>query len=584
MAYIASTASDNTSINAFLGLNLSETGATNLKLGESPKMVNFKVSHDYKLEKMYGYRNKYTKSNKVRAMWVGELGETEVFVYVCGGKVYNGDTEIGTLEDDVTRIFEFNKKLYFRNGHEYYYWDGLTFGTVTGYAPLIRVGTPPAGGGTAYEGINVLTGEKRQSFSADGTSDTYQLAETNVTSIDSVKVDGIEVTTGITKNTTAGTVTFGTAPLEGVDNIEITWTKATQQRDLVYKNHYSQSYGLADDTRVFLYGNADAKNRIYFSDLANGIPSAEYFPANNFIDVGTSNTAVTDIQRQYDKLIVSKETSTYYCKYEALMDSSGETITTFPIYPLNKAHGAICYNQGQVLDNYVTTIDTSIVQWVNTETQDERNAQVISNKIHQWLDEKDLTKAVTMDYQEEKEYWLAIDNEVMIYNYEIGCYSLLELPCNITCFYNKYGIIYAGTEDGKIIEFGKELTKYGNEVIKAEWQSGYYDFGVEERKKTMKILWIALKSWFNTSLDINYASDRDNGSENKTILNRTATFSHMNFANFSFNTQRSVRPFRVKLKAKKFAFLKLILKNEQGDEKVTINSIAIKRAIGGEVK
>lgn len=573
---------DNTSINAFLGLNMNETGSTNLKLGESPKMVNFKISRDYKLEKMYGYINKYEKTSKIRAMWFGLLDTSEVFVFVCGGKVYNGDTELGSLTDDITRIFEFNKKLYFINGHEYKEWDGIIFKDVEGYIPLVKVATTPNGVGTDYEPINVLTGKKRQTFSPDGTEKTFVLVENNLTSIDSVKVNGVETT--VAKDLAKGTITFSTAPTQGVDTIEVQWTKGTGQRELVYKNHYFQAYGLADDTRVFLYGNADAKNRIYYSDLGNGIPDVTYFPGNNFMDIGSSNTAVTDIQRQYDRMIINKEDSTYYSTYEQITDNTGESIVAFPVYPLNKSHGAKPYNQGQVLDNYVTTIDTSIVQWTNTESKDERNAQIISPKVQTWLNEKDLSKVVTLDYQEEKEYWLAIDNEILIYNYENGCYSLVQLPAKITTFLSYKGIIYAGTENGKIIEFNKNATTYSGEIIKAEWQSGYYDFGAEEQRKTMRVLWITLKPWFKTSLDINYISDRDSGSEAKTIEKRSISYAHWNYARFTYNTQRSVKPFRVKLKAKKFAFLKLILKNEVSDEKVTINSIAIKKVYGGEVK
>ena len=573
---------DNTSINTFLGLNMNETGSTNLKLGESPKMVNFKISRVYKLEKMYGYINKYEKTSKIRAMWFGLLGATEVFVFVCDGKVYNGDTELGSLTDDITRIFEFNKKLYFINGHEYKEWDGTIFKDVEGYIPLVKVVTTPNGVGTDYEPINVLTGKKRQTFSPDGTEKTFVLVENNLTSIDSVKVDGVETT--VTKDLAKGTITFSTAPTQGVDTIEVQWTKGTGQRELVYKNHYFQTYGLADDTRVFLYGNADAKNRIYFSDLGNGIPDVTYFPGNNFIDIGSSNTAVTDIQRQYDRIIINKEDATYYSTYEQITDNTGESIVAFPVYPLNKSHGAKPYNQGQVLDNYVTTVDTSIVQWTNTESKDERNAQIISQKVQTWLNEKDLSRAVTLDYQEEKEYWLAIDNEILIYNYENGCYSLAQLPVKITTFLSYKGIIYAGTENGKIIEFSKNATAYAGETIKAEWQSGYYDFGVEEQRKTMRVLWITLKPWFKTSLDINYISDRDSGNEAKTIEKRSISYAHWNYARFTYNTQRSVKPFRVKLKAKKFAFLKLILKNEVSDEKVTVNSVAIKKIYGGEVK
>lgn len=573
---------DNTSINTFLGLNMNETGSTNLKLGESPKMVNFKISRDYKLEKMYGYINKYEKTSKIRAMWFGLLDTTEVFVFVCGGKVYNGDTELGSLTDDITRIFEFNKKLYFINGHEYKEWNGTTFKDVDGYIPLVKIATTPNGVGTDYEPINVLTGKKRQTFSPDGTEKTFVLVENNLTSIDSVKVNGVETT--VTKNLTKGTITFSTAPTQGVDTIEVQWTKGTGQRELVYKNHYFQTYGLADDTRVFLYGNADAKNRIYFSDLGNGIPDVTYFPGNNFIDIGSSNTAVTDIQRQYDRIIINKEDSTYYSTYEQITDNTGESIVAFPVYPLNKSHGAKPYNQGQVLDNYVTTVDTSIVQWTNTESKDERNAQIISQKVQTWLNEKDLSRAVTLDYQEEKEYWLALDNEILIYNYENSCYSLAQLPVKITTFLSYKGIIYAGTENGKIIEFNKNATTYAGEIIKAEWQSGYYDFGIEEQRKTMRVLWITLQPWFKTSLDINYISDRDSGSEAKTIEKRSISYAHWNYARFTYNTQKSVKPFRVKLKAKKFAFLKLILKNEVSDEKVTVNSIAIKKVCGGEVK
>lgn len=573
---------DNTSINTFLGLNMNETGSTNLKLGESNKMVNFKISRDYKLEKMYGYINKYEKTSKIRAIWSGLLGATEVFVFVCGGKVYNGDTELGSLTDDITRIFEFNKKLYFINGHEYKEWNGTVFKDVEGYIPLVKIATTPNGVGTDYEPINVLTGKKRQTFSPDGTEKTFLLVENNLTSIDSVKVNGVETT--VTKDLTKGTITFSTAPTQGVDTVEVQWTKGTGQRELVYKNHYFQSYGLADDTRVFLYGNADAKNRIYFSDLGNGIPDVTYFPGNNFMDIGSSNTAVTDIQRQYDRMIINKEDSTYYSTYEQITDNTEENIIAFSVYPLNKSHGARPYNQGQVLDNYVTTIDTSIVQWTNTESKDERNAQIISQKVQTWLNEKDLSRAVTLDYQEEKEYWLAIDNEILIYNYENSCYSLAQLPVKITTFLSYKGIIYAGTESGKIIEFNKDATTYGGEIIEAEWQSGYYDFRTEEQRKTMRVLWITLKPWFKTSLDINYISDRDSGSESKHIEQRSISYAHWNYARFTYNTQKSVKPFRVKLKAKKFAFLKLILKNEVSDEKVTVNSIAIKKVYGGEVK
>lgn len=52
MAYIQPTQQPApTTIQNFLGLNLSATGDTNLKLGEASSMKNFRVTKDYKLTK-----------------------------------------------------------------------------------------------------------------------------------------------------------------------------------------------------------------------------------------------------------------------------------------------------------------------------------------------------------------------------------------------------------------------------------------------------------------------------------------------------------------------------------------------------
>lgn len=569
-----------TSIERFLGLNLSETGDTQLKLGEASYMKNFRVTKDYKLTKMSGYKELYSTTGKIRAQWIGKLGENDVHVYFAGGKVYNKGTQIGTLTDDITSIFEFNQALYFLNGHEYKKWNGTTLEDASGYIPKIKISTTPAGVGTDYEPVNLLTGKKHQTFSADAESTEFILVEKDLTSIDSVLVDGVE--TSVTKDLVNGKITFATAPAQGIDNVDVYWTKGTGSREQILKNYYCQKYGLASDTRVFLYGNEDAKNRIYFSDLADGVPSVEYFPATNFIDIGSSNTAVTDINRQYDRLIICKENETYYSTYEAITDSTGQAIIAFPTYPLNSSHGMVAKGQGQLLDNYVTTIDSSIVQWVSTNTKDERNAQIISERIQEWLNEKDLAKAITMDYQELKEYWIAIDKEIMIYNYGNSTFYLLVIPENVSSLITHGGEIYLGT-NGKIYQFSKDTT-YAGATIEAEWEGGFYDFDAEYRRKTMRTLWIALKPESRTSLNINYVSDRDSGEEDKEISSLSIDFSNMSFNDFSFELSRSVKPFKVKLKAKKFTFLKLVLSNKKKSERLTINSISIKKSYGGESK
>ena len=575
-----------TTIKSFLGLNMNETGETQLKLGEASKVKNFRITKDFKLEKMYGYSEEYDPNAKIRANWVGNLKGTDMNVYVADGKAYKNGTQIGTLTDDITSIFEFNQKLYFINGHELKTYDGTTFETWERYVPLIKISCTPAGVGEDYEPISLVTDYRKVSFSADGTSTEYYLPETDITIYThSVWVNGEEVETTYAGNT--GKVVFPTAPAAGTDNVLIQYKKNNVPASIsenILKNKYAQTYGLANDTRVFVYGNPSAKNRIYFSDLGGGVPQPTYFPANNFIDVGSSNTAITDISRQYDRLIISKEDETYYMTYDAITDSTGETIITFPTYPLNNSHGMLAKAQGQVLDNYVTTIDSyGIVQWVNTQSKDERNASVISNKVNEWLQARDLTKAITLDYQEEKEYWLAIDNEVLVYNYANGTFYTLELPDNVRTLTTFKGYIYMGT-DKKVMKWSKNVTTFNTKKIEAEWQGGFYDFEAEYKRKTMRILWIALKPAVRTSLKINYITDRNVGMTEKEIEQNLFSYPFWNYADFSYQTNNTVKPYKVKLKAKKFAFLKLILKNDDLYTELIVDSISIQKAYGGFVK
>lgn len=575
-----------TTIHNFLGLNMNETGETQLKLGEASSMKNFRITKDYKLEKMYGYERIYNPNNVIRATWVGNLNGSDMIIYVAGGKAYNNGTEIGTLTDDETTIFEMNQKLYFINGHELKTYDGTTFETWERYVPTIKISCTPAGVGEDYEPINLATDYRKVSFSADGTSTKFQLPETDITVYaNSVWVNGVVTT--VTYNAGGGYVTFETAPSAGTDNVVVQYKKNNQPASLaenILKNRYAQKYGLANDTRVFLYGNPDAKNRIYFSGLGNGVPQPTYFPANNFIDVGSSNTAITDISRQYDRLIISKEDETYYMTYDSITDTTGESIITFPTYPLNKSHGMVAKGQGQVLDNYVTTIDNyGIVQWTNTQSKDERNASIISTRVNEWLQSHDLTKAITLDYQEEKEYWLAVDEEILVYNYANSTFYLLSIPDTVKTLTTYQGTIYMGT-DTALMQFDKDLTTYHDTTIEAEWQGGFYDFEAEYKRKTMRILWITIKPQVKTYMSVNYITDRNVGMNPREIQSQVLSYDFWNYADFTYNSNTQVKPYKIKLKAKKFAFLKLIIKSDKPDYKLIVDTISIQKAYGGFVK
>ena len=572
-----------TTINNFLGLNMNETGETQLKLGEASSMKNFRITKDYKLEKMYGYEELYKPDKPITSNYVGKLGTTEVNCYVADSKFYDKGTNKGSLASSDVLMFEWNKRLYILDGTNIKTYTGSVFANATGYVPTIKTACTPAGVGTDLEQLNMLSTYRKVLFSGDGSSVDYHLPETNISSDVTAKVNGT-ATTAFSVNTTTGVITFTTPPGSGTNNVEIQYNKASTLGDV--KNcKYAQKFGLADDTRLFAYGDSSHPNRIYFSDLdITGVGNPLYFPANNFIDVGSTNEPVTDISRQYDRLIVSKPSECYYMIYDPITDTNGDTIITFPTYPLNKSHGMVAKGKGQVLDNYVTTIDNSgIIQWTNTQSRDERNAQVISTRVNEWLQSHDLTKAVTLDYQEEKEYWLAIDKEVLVYNYANSTFFLLELPDKVKTLTSYKGVIYLGTETS-ICEFKKRATTYNGTTIDAEWQGGFYDFEAEYKRKTMRILWITVKPQEKTYMSVNYISDRNVGMNEREISRQTFSYEYWNYADFTYNSSVSVKPFKIKLKAKKFAFLKLIIKNNKPDYKLIVDTISIQKAYGGFVK
>jgi hypothetical protein len=310
-----------TVIDKFLGLRLDTTGDTQLKLGESGDMNDFKITENFKLRKRPGYKELFSGlGSEIQGVWNGRLDGTDTFLFACNGYVYykgtlsgaaydtydnstytnvdvikttvlttsaagttgaddlirvlsKNDTEreevaqanidlvasynkyyfhsdetvwiivpkgayaniaaartglgtqtiyypVGTLTDAPTDFFGFDDKVYFLNGAEYKSWDGTgLFADVVGYRPLIATATPPAVGGTLEEPANTLTGRKRQLFSPDGAADDFVVAETSVTTIDAVYLNGVlqTLTTHYTVNTGTGTVSFVSTPDAGTN-------------------------------------------------------------------------------------------------------------------------------------------------------------------------------------------------------------------------------------------------------------------------------------------------------------------------------------------------------------------------------
>ena len=603
-------------IKQFLGLNISNTGDTQLKIGESGNMDNFYITNDYKLRKIFGYKSFYQFDDPIKGIYSTNLGGTYYLLVASGGKLYNftstqledeGDwdtltpTLIGNIGTGDVSFFTFDKKVYILSG-KYHSWDGTTLTEVEGYTPLVFINTPPAGGGLVYDEINMLSPKKHQTFNGDGTSTTYHLAQnkaitgSNLASIDKVIVGTTVQTVGTdySVDLELGTVTFiGSAPPVGMDNVDIYWTYNDGDRGIIEGMKFGTVFGGDIDSRVFLYGNPTCQNRTYFSGIDNNGPSVEYFPATAHVDIGPSNFALTDLTRQYDRLLATtNRPEAYYLTIGTeslpvtLVDNTQTTrlVPSVSTYPLNEIHGNIAPGQGQLIDNYPVTVDRhSLTLWKATNVRDEKNMEDISQRIKDDLIGLDMTKFKTFDYQSANQLWFGYNKDYYIYNYFNKTFSRLNLLNNMTGYSDVRDILYSSDDEGKLYKWSERFNTFDGEKINAHWEMNFDDFGASYLRKSMNRLWVLMQPQENSSAEIGFISNKKESSTKKRIEYKLQLFNNVDYSDFSFKISSNPQPFRLKMKAKKFTNLKITIDNNEETD-CTILQLALKVESFGESK
>lgn len=582
-------------INKFLGLNES-IGNTEIEMGEFSFLENFRITKNYKLQKRPGHQTfiNFTTTSDVQGIWQGQIASKNILLVAWNGTIYEYDldiatstvdiadlitegtvTTIGSMTDAKTCIFWFYDKIYFMNGTEYKEYDGTTFQDVVPYVPTIAINAPPSGGGTLFEEINLLTGTKTQTFVGDGTA-LYQLAEVNIDA-DAVTatVNGVAKVEGVdfTVNRVLGQVTFNVAPASN-DAVSITWTKVIAGNADLVKNHkYGIDFGIDNDTNLFIWGNVNEKYTFRFS----GIAKANYFPANSFVNVGSTEFSITDLKSNQQQLLVFKERATFIVKPSVNLnyaDNTGLNPYNFGYEDLNEQVGNLAPKMVQLIEDTPVSLDGySMWLWSITEVELQRNAKIISDRMKLSLQELDLSTAVTFNYQNQKEYWVNVDNVVYIWNYgndTMYKYTNFEatqfLEYNDQIFYGSKGKVELVDED-----FTADDTVLGTN-IDAIGKLGFTDLGMLHLEKNMRDQWVSIEPASRTSVDLTFVTDRKNEANSKTFTTRYVLFDFgdVDFADFSFLTNRNPQPRRARNKVKKFTYLQTVFKNNSNDETLTV--------------
>ena len=162
------------------------------------------------------------------------------------------------LKQNISNSFVYEDKWYFKDGGVYLEYDGTTIKAVEGYVPTTSIARKPAGGGTIYEDVNLLSNKRKNTFLADGTSKDFYLDAQNIDTSFApiVKVDD-KVVSNYTVDYSAGKISFNSAPAapktDGQDNVSVEFSKTTDSAKKILNCTLLQVF----DNRVFFSGNKD---------------------------------------------------------------------------------------------------------------------------------------------------------------------------------------------------------------------------------------------------------------------------------------------------------------------------------------
>lgn len=598
-------------IKRWLGLNENPDGDTKLKMGEASVCRNWRVTRDGNLQRRPGQKRVALLSNNngITGLWSGLVAGDEYLLATIGStafKIYDGSAgdfnveAITGSESQFTNkakvfMFGFADKVYFLDGTHYLEWDGTTFKAVDGYIPLVVVSSPPAGGGTTLEQVNKLTTKRRVHFSPDGTATVFQLPEKGIASVDAVTnlVTGSAITSGWSANTTNGTVTFTTAPANGTNTIEVTYSAAasTSGRTKVTGMRFAELYNGTQDNRVFLYGNGT--NQVIYSGLdENGTPRADYFPDLNVANIGEENTPVTGLIRHYSRLVAFKSNSTYAITYGSITLADGSVTAGFYVVPTNRTIGNEAPGQVQlVLNSPYALFNGDLYEWRNNASYasnlsaDERQAKRISDRVYATLATFNTPQCICFDDNANQEYYIAYNGEALVYNYAADAwFTYTNIPA--TCFASFREELYFGTDTGSIMKLSESAKDDRGTAIDAYWESGAMDFGADYRRKYSSMLWVSVKPQSNSYVELTLITDRKSEFADKEISTGVYTggFADWNFSTFSFSSNIQPQVKKIRLKAKKFGFYRLIFQTDRANTTATVLGVDIRVRQTGYVK
>ena len=546
-------------IDRFLGVDFAnaETEVDTRRSPWAPNMVADKAGYP---EKRPGYTCLQSYPGPVHGMG---FFQGNMLVH-AGTKLYGPEKTIlySDMAERRSAFFHWEDKLYILDGSHYLVYDGVQAKEVDGFIPTTVIGREPSGGGTLFEAVNLLQPKRINSFVSDGTATEFLLDSMGIDTAEvTVWVDGEEKSEGedYTVDREAGKVIFTQAPAdsEGLDSVTIRFSKTVAgYRERLCKCTIAGSFGLGNDSRVFLTGNPEYPN----TDWQSGLYDPTYFPDTGYTRLGSENTAIMGYLKQYDSMIVVKEQAddeTGLFIRSAELTENSEAI--FPVKEGIAGMGAVSpYAFGTLAGDPVFLSPGGVYGLDTNAVTQQRSVQLRSFFINPRLTrESSLGEAVGAVWGQF--YVVCVNGHAYVANgsqtnenpmggrgYE--WYYWTDIPARVLREHD--GRLYFGTDDGKVMVFSGEYADDG-QAIDAIWTTPLLDGGnfMQEKNISRRGTGILTKPYARSSGEIFFSTEKSLMQVTRQYTMDLMDFDDVDFNRFSFTMQDNPR---VQISPKKF--------------------------------
>lgn len=606
-------------IDTFLGADFTNDPA-NVDIDKSPNVLNMIRDVPGKVRKSMGYQTIAEFTDPINGYHT-KRGKAHGLIH-AGTKIYEGDYDNPTeLYSDAnnsrSRSWQFGDKVCILDGKALLIWDGTTVEKASTNAkiPVTLIGGNPAGGGTSYYALNLLSpGFTEQFLGTVGTTE-YHLSYTDLDDTE-VKAEVLQndgtwntlvENTDFTVNRETGVVTFTTAPGEspvtGEDNVKITAYKTVEgYADRVNKCSIGTLYGASGDlNRLFISGNPDDEYVNYQWYSAANDPT--YFPDTNYQLIGTAKSAIVGYSVISSYLAVFKDKQEVEQNIVLVSSTTVKDEVTFATQTTLHGSPSICsdshgYLAGEPI--FLTALGVYALTSQDITGRELTNLRsfFLNGKL---LDETDLDKAYAFVYKDF--YILAVNGVLYILDGLQSVQTDKSAPYSTRQFVGYFrdnvdantmweedGALWFGSKTGKVCKFytnPDDIFSYNDDgaAIMCRWETPDFDGKLFYKNKTFRYLAVRLKQAIVTSIRM---SVMKRGLW--TVLSTNAStasyfsFKSLVFSKLSFSSDVTNRVVPLKTRVKKVDKARYRFENLNVNEPFALDKIGIEYVEKGNFK